>query len=96
MKSYWLLNPSGQRASGEFVDDTLYARASELGLLERYDLAGNFPRQRVEVLRSAAPDAEVNDPDLPEAGLRYQQQQQAQTRGSGALGVQSPQRLKGL
>ena len=59
--SYWLLSPSGQRANGEYVDDTLRARAEESGLLSRYDLAADFPRQRVEVLRARAPDTLVND-----------------------------------
>lgn len=59
--SVWLLSPSGQRANGEYVDDTLRARAAESGLLSRYDLAADFPRQRVEVLRAKTPDTRVND-----------------------------------
>jgi hypothetical protein len=52
--------PAGQRASGEWIDDTLRARAEEKGLLSRTPLAGQFPRQRVEVVRGADPTAEVN------------------------------------
>ena len=52
--------PAGQRASGEWIDDTLRARAEEKGLLARTPLAGEFPRRRVEVIRAADPTAEVN------------------------------------
>ncbi|MEM7252068.1 MAG: hypothetical protein AAF493_11630 [Pseudomonadota bacterium] len=50
--SIWLVNPSGQRASGEFVDDTLVLRAREQGQTRRLTSAGEFPRQRVEVVRA--------------------------------------------
>jgi len=56
----WVLLPTGQRASGEWIDDTLRARAEEKGLLARTPMAGVFPRQRVELLRGADPTAEVN------------------------------------
>ena len=55
-----MLVPTGQRASGEWIDDTLRARAEEGGLLARTPLAGEFPRQRVELVRGADPTAEVN------------------------------------
>ena len=55
-----MLLPAGQRASGEWIDDTLRARVEEKGLLARTPLAGEFPRQRVEVIRAADPTAEVN------------------------------------
>ena len=55
----WLLVPVGQRASGEWIDDTLARRARERGMTDRLDLAGDFPRQRVEVLRCG--DGEVSD-----------------------------------
>ena len=58
--SLWVLVPAGQRASGEWIDDTLRARAEEKGLLARTPLAGQFPRQRVELIRDADPTAEVN------------------------------------
>jgi hypothetical protein len=58
--SLWVLAPTGQRASGEWIDDTLRARAEEKGLLARTPLAGEFPRQRVELVRGADPTAEVN------------------------------------
>jgi hypothetical protein len=54
------LLPAGQRASGEWIDDTLRVRAEEKDLLARTPLAGEFPRQRVEVVRSADSTAEVN------------------------------------
>ena len=56
----WVLLPSGQRASGEWIDDTLRERAAEAGLLEKAPLAARFPRQRVEVVRGPEPEAEVN------------------------------------
>ncbi|HKW94385.1 MAG TPA: hypothetical protein VJX92_21050 [Methylomirabilota bacterium] len=55
-----MLVPAGQRASGEWIDDTLRARAEEKGLLARTPLAGRFPRQRVELIRDPDPVAEVN------------------------------------
>jgi hypothetical protein len=55
-----VLLPAGQRASGEWIDDTLRARVEEKGLLARTPLAGEFPRQRVEVVRGPDPTAEVN------------------------------------
>jgi len=58
--SLWVVNPSGQRASGEWIDDTLRARAEERGMLDRTPLAGRFPRQRVEVVRGDDATEEVN------------------------------------
>jgi hypothetical protein len=60
MDSLWVVLPSGQRASGEWIDDTLRRRAEEQGLLARTPLAGRFPRQRVEVVRHPEPVAHVN------------------------------------
>ncbi len=60
MDSLWVLLPAGQRASGEWIDDTLRARAEEKGLLARTPRAGDFPRQRVELIRDADPGAAVN------------------------------------
>jgi hypothetical protein len=57
----WLLTPSGQRASGEFVDDVLVLRAAEKNLLARLSSAGKFPRQRVEVLRGTDLERDVNE-----------------------------------
>lgn len=54
-EALWVLNPAGQRASGEWIDDTLRARAAERGMLGKIRLAGDFPRQRVEVIRAADP-----------------------------------------
>jgi hypothetical protein len=47
----WLVLPAAQRASGEWIDDTLQQRLREQGLLAKAPLAGNFPRLRVEVIR---------------------------------------------
>lgn len=55
----WIVNPSGQRASGDWIDGTLRQRAEEKGLLGRTPLAGRFPRQRVEVVRGEDPAGEV-------------------------------------
>ena len=60
MEALWVVVPAGQRASGEWIDDTLRRRAEESGLLSRTPLAGKFPRQRVEVVRAADPVEEVN------------------------------------
>jgi hypothetical protein len=61
LDSLWLVIPAGQRASGEWIDDTLRRRAEEQGLLARTPLAGCFPRQRVEVVRDVEPVAAVNE-----------------------------------
>ena len=60
MEALWVVVPTGQRASGEWIDDTLRRRAEEAGLLARTPLAGQFPRQRVEVIRATDPTDEVN------------------------------------
>ncbi len=60
-RSLWVVGPAGVRASGEWIDDTLAERAREKNLLARTPLAGQFPRQRVEVIRDADPDAAVGD-----------------------------------
>ena len=59
--SLWVLLPTGQRASGEWIDDTLRARAEEQGLLDRLTQVGAFPRQRVEVVRGPNADGQVNE-----------------------------------
>jgi hypothetical protein len=59
--SLWVLNPAGQRASGEWIDDTLRERAAERWMLGKISLAADFPRQRVEVIRAADPFAAVNE-----------------------------------
>jgi hypothetical protein len=60
VEALWVVIPTGQRASGEWIDDTLRRRAEEAGLLTRTPLAGQFPRQRVEVVRAADATGEVN------------------------------------
>ena len=59
-EAQWLLLPTGQRASGEWIDDTLKLRVEESGLTERTPLVAQFPRQRVEVLRGMD-DAQISD-----------------------------------
>jgi hypothetical protein len=61
----WVLNPAGQRASGEWIDDTLRERAAERGMLGKITLAADFPRQRVEVIRAADPFGTVNEVFYP-------------------------------
>jgi hypothetical protein len=60
VEALWVVLPTGQRASGEWIDDTLRQRAEESGLLARTPLAGKFLRHRVEVVRAADPVDEVN------------------------------------
>ena len=60
MDALWVLVPTGQRASGEWIDDTLSERVRERGLLARTPLVGQFPRHRVEVVRDPDPVAAVN------------------------------------
>src|SRR5205814_2082992 len=50
LDALWIVIPTGQRASGEWIDDTLRRRAEESGLLARTPQAGRFPRHRVEVI----------------------------------------------
>jgi len=60
-QSLWILLPTGQRASGEWIDDTLHSRAEEQGLLDRLTQVAAFPRQRVEVVRGPKAEAGVNE-----------------------------------
>lgn len=60
MDALWVLLPTGQQASGTWIDDTLRERVREKGLLARTPLVGQFPRQRVELVRGADPVAAVN------------------------------------
>lgn len=60
-ESLWVLNPAGQRASGEWIDDTLRERAAERGMLGKISHAAYFPRQRVEVIRGADAFDAVNE-----------------------------------
>ena len=60
-QSLWILLPTGQRASGEWIDDTLHSRAEEQGLLDRLTQVATFPRQRVEVVRGPKAEAGVNE-----------------------------------
>ena len=60
-QSLWILLPTGQRASGEWIDDTLHSRAHEQGLLDRLTQVAAFPRQRVEVVRGPDAEGQVNE-----------------------------------
>jgi hypothetical protein len=60
MNALWVLLPTGQRASGEWIDDTLRERVVDKGLLARTPRVGDFPRQRVELVRDVDPVGEVN------------------------------------
>jgi hypothetical protein len=60
MDALWILLPSGQRRSGEWIDDTLARRVAEAGMTAKWPLAGIFPRQRVEVVRGDDTYADVN------------------------------------
>ena len=60
MADLWVLIPAGQRAGGEWIDDTLRRRAAEHGVLGRSPDAARFPRQRVEAIRGADPVDLVN------------------------------------
>ena len=59
--SLWVLLPTGQRASGEWIDDTLRSRAEEQGLLDRLTQVADFPRQRVEIVRGPDAEGQVNE-----------------------------------
>jgi hypothetical protein len=60
VEALWVVLPTGQRASGEWIDDTLRRRVEERGLSARTPLVGRFPRHRVEVVRATDPVEEVN------------------------------------
>ena len=60
-ETLWVLLPTGQRSTGEWIDDTLQARAEENGLLDRLNQVGKFPRQRIEVVRGPNADGRVNE-----------------------------------
>jgi hypothetical protein len=106
MDSLWVVLPSGQRASGEWIDDTLRRRVEEPALLARTPLAGRFPRQRVEVIRHPDPVAHVNAlfyqrgwtdglPIVPPTLARVEETLRFADRpGSGVLGEVEP--LRGL
>ncbi|MGH7931824.1 MAG: hypothetical protein ACREQN_01520 [Candidatus Binataceae bacterium] len=57
----WILIPAARRASGQWIDDTLKERAREKEMTARIPLAGQFPRQRLEVIRGRDPWSAVND-----------------------------------
>jgi hypothetical protein len=57
----WLVLPAAQRASGEWLDDTLRERLREQDLLAKAPLAGNFPRHRIEVIRGRDPWRRANE-----------------------------------
>ena len=60
-EALWVLLPTAQRASGEWIDDTLRTRADEQGMLDRLTQVAAFPRQRVEVVRGPNASGQVNE-----------------------------------
>lgn len=56
----WVLNPAGQRTSGQWIDDTLVDRIREAGMEALAPQAGRFPRTRVEAVPAADTDAHVD------------------------------------
>ncbi len=58
-ESLWLLVPTAQRRDGGWIDDVLRERVAEVGQASRLNAVGEFPRQRVEVLRGIDPAREV-------------------------------------
>ena len=60
-ETLWVLLPTGQRSTGEWIDDTLRTRAEEQGLLDRLNQVGAFPHQRIEVVRGPNADGVVNE-----------------------------------
>jgi hypothetical protein len=60
LETIWVLLPTGQRSSGEWIDDTLKKRIAEKGMTSKIPLAAQFPRQRVEVIRDPDSAAAVN------------------------------------
>src|SRR5205807_248130 len=61
MTALWMVLPCGRTAAGGWIDDTLRQRAAEKDMLRRLDLAGDFPRVRVEVVRGEDAHDRVND-----------------------------------
>jgi hypothetical protein len=59
--SLWLVITAAQRASGEWIDDTLKERLREQGLLTKAPLAGDFPRHRIEVIRGPDVRSRTNE-----------------------------------
>ena len=58
--SLWVVNPSGERRAGGWIDDVLAERVRERGMQARFPAAASFPRQRVEVIRAFDTETEVN------------------------------------
>jgi hypothetical protein len=59
--SLWLVITAAQRASGEWIDDTLKEGLREQGLLTKAPLAGDFPRHRIEVIRGPDVRSRTNE-----------------------------------
>lgn len=57
----WVLVPVGQQAGGAWIDDVLRERLRDSPVKRSGASAGEFPRQRIEVLRGRDADAEVNE-----------------------------------
>lgn len=59
-ETLWVVNPSGERQAGGWIDDVLAERVRERGMQARFPLAASFPRQRVEVARAIDAHNEVD------------------------------------
>lgn len=57
----WLLLPTAQRRDGGWIDDVLAQRLKEQTSDGRLTEVGDFPRQRVEVVRGGDLECEVNE-----------------------------------
>ncbi len=61
----WVLLPTAERRGGGWIDDVLVERvrehARDHGLEDRLAEVGNFPRQRVEVIRAADPERALGE-----------------------------------
>lgn len=60
-RSVWIHVPVGQQAGGAWIDDMLRKRIAESGLVDKGEVSGELPRQRVEVIRAPDTEAAVNE-----------------------------------
>jgi hypothetical protein len=57
----WIVIPSGQQASGGWIDDTLRERAGDQGMLRHAPETAAFPRQRVEAIAGDQSDERAQE-----------------------------------
>src|SRR5262245_33541945 len=104
--SLWIVVPTAQQASGGWIADTLKQRAAEQGMSAKVPLAGDFPRQRIEVVRGPNTEERVQElflrrgwsdglPVVPPTAVRVKAALAFTDRAAGeVLGEVEP--LKGL